>query len=100
MKTKQIVSVVPEIGGHETKYTVVNVENFFANLKLKPGRIFRFIAVLKGTTRANQATIVFEYSKKLKCGTSLTSIDGKKYVIVERKITTPIVGQQNPGIRI
>lgn len=73
-----------------TKYTMVNVESFFANIKPNPSRIFRFIAVLRGKTRSDPATVMFECNKKLKCGTTLNSFDGKKYIIVERKLKNPI----------
>lgn len=83
-------SLAPEISGKETKYPMVNVEEYFANLKQNPSRIFRFIAVLQGKTRSDPATVMFDCNKKLKCGMTLNSFDGHKYIIVERKLKKPI----------
>lgn len=77
----------------ESQPVMVEAGKFFNNLKTelppmsKPRRIFRFVAIPKGTLKGQPGTVHFLYGKLLKCGSPLKGCDGRTYLIVERKST-------------
>lgn len=68
----------------------VDARTFFPGAGLyrlpTPKPIYGLVAVRRGTTRSSPETVFTQCTRKVKCGTVLTAVDGHPYVVVQRKI--------------